>query len=99
MPLTRAQQFVCLCHRADAPIECRNKLCDRSTRLLRLGYDSADGRERVLYAMVELGHQQALLLLNPFALGHVNGDADNAKRASISVIGNETARLDPSQLA
>ena len=64
-----------------------------------VGDDSADGRECVLDAMVELGQQSALLFLHPFALGYVNADADNSVWVSSAAKGKETARLDPSQLA
>ena len=99
MPPTGAQQFVCRCHRANASIERRYEIGDRSAPLPRVGDDSADGRECVLDAMVELGQQSALLFLHPFALGYVNADADDSVRVSFAAIGNETARLDPSQLA
>ena len=64
-----------------------------------LGDDSADSRECVLDAMVELGQQSALLFLHPFALGYVNADADDSVWVSSAAKGKETARLDPSQLA
>jgi hypothetical protein len=43
--------------------------------------------------------QRALLFLCSFARGYVNADADDSVRASFAVIGNETARLDPTHLA
>ena len=58
-----------------------------------------DGRECILDAMVELGQQSDLLFLHPFALGYVNADADDSVRASFAIVGNETARLDPTHFA
>src|SRR5262249_43544343 len=94
-----AQQFVGRCHRANAPVQSRDKIGDRSAPLPSVGNESADGRECVLDAMVELGQQGALLFLHPFAFGYVNADADNSVRASYVVIQNETACFDPSHFA
>src|SRR5262245_20018494 len=71
----------------------------RTLRVLGLGDDSADGREHVLYAMVELRNKYALLFLHPFALGYVNADAHDAVWMFSAAKGNETAGLNPSQLA
>jgi hypothetical protein len=49
--------------------------------------------------MVELGEQRALLFLCSFALTDVDADADYPQRTTFSSVGNETARLDPSELA
>ena len=49
--------------------------------------------------MVELGQQIALLFLHLFALGYINANADDSLWVSTAAKGNETARLDPSQLA
>ena len=49
--------------------------------------------------MVEFSNQLPLLFLDPFALGYIDADADDTMRSSFAVIGNETARLDPSQFA
>ena len=81
------------------PSSAATKSLHRAAGLHRVGGDCADGRERVLDAMVQLGQQSALLFLDPFALGYVNADADDSVRLSSVAKGNETARLDPSQLA
>ena len=49
--------------------------------------------------MVEFGQQSPLVFLHPFALGYVDANADDALWVSTAAKGNETARLDPSQLA
>src|SRR5262245_14419779 len=99
IPPAGAQQLVCCCHRANASIERRYEIGDRSAALPGVGNNSADGRERVLDAMVELGQQSALLFLHPLALGDVNADADDSVWVASAAKGKETARLDPSQLA
>ena len=99
MPPTGAQQFVRRCHRANASIERRCEIGNGSAPLPGVGDDSADGGKCVLDAMVELGQQSALLFLHPFALGYVDADADDAVWLSFAIVGNETARLDPSHLA
>ena len=60
---------------------------------------TADGREDVLDAMVELGDQHALLILCQLTLGDINVDTNHPVRAPISGVGNETSRLDPANLA
>ena len=87
------------CHRANASIERRYEIGDRSAPLLSVGDDSADGREGVLDTMVQFGQQSALLFLHAFALGYVNADADHSVGLTCTAEGDETARLDPSQLA
>ena len=61
--------------------------------------DRTDRREYVLNAMVELGEQRALLFLCSFALTDVDADADYPQRTTFSSVGNETACLNPSDLA
>src|SRR5262245_21766602 len=82
-----------------AAIERSNEIGKRTPRVLRLGDDCADGCQHVFYAMVELRNKRALLFLHPFPFGHVNADADDSVRASFTVIGNETAGLNPAHLA
>src|SRR5262245_50364737 len=95
MPSMGAQQFVCRCHRANASIERRYEIGDRSAPLPGMGNNGADGRECVLDAMVELGGQSALLFVHPFALGDVDVHADQASCVTGLVILYRTARLDP----
>src|SRR5262249_31427135 len=61
VPSMRAQQFVCRCHRANASIERRYEISNRSASLPSVRNNSADGRECVLNAMVQLAHDE----LNP----------------------------------
>jgi hypothetical protein len=65
----------------------------------RLRGDCLDGGKHVLYAMVELGDQPALLVLCPFSLRDINVDADQARWMPIAVVGNEATRFDPPRVA
>src|SRR5262245_58093157 len=49
--------------------------------------------------MIELGDQQALILLSFSALGHIDVDARHALGATGVVIGDEAARFDPPDFA
>src|SRR5262245_3428221 len=53
-PSTGAQQLLCCRHRADAPVESRHEIGDRSITTGSLGNNGTDGREGVLDPMVEL---------------------------------------------
>src|SRR5262249_55687617 len=71
----------------------------RTARDQRLGDNGADGCKHILYAMVEFRDKNALLFLDPFSLGYIYADTDDSMRMSITVVSNETARLDPTHLA
>src|SRR5262245_10054280 len=47
--------------------------------------------------MVEFGHQNALTILSPLALGDVDVDADHSLRIAVSIVQDEAVRLDPTQ--
>ena len=74
-------------------------MLNRTGRVHCVSGDCLHGREHVFDAMVEFSNQLPLLFLDPFALGYIDADADDTMRSSFAVIGNETARLDPSHLA
>src|SRR5262245_40473520 len=94
-----AQKLVRRAHRANAAVERSYKMLHRAAAVHGVDSDGLNGREHVLDAMVELGNQLALLLFHLLALSYVDADANNAMRASLTVIGNETACLNPSHLA
>jgi hypothetical protein len=94
-PSTGAQQFVCCCQRAKAPLERCREFGDRSAPLHCVGNDSVDGRKCILHAVIELGDQYAFAFLCPLALSHVDVDANHSAWVTIGIIGDETAPLDP----
>src|SRR5262245_5093728 len=95
MPPMGAQQFVCRCHRANASIERRYEIGDRSGPVPGVRDNRADGRERVLNAVVKFSIQDFAGLFGSLALGDVNVHADQASRVTGLVILYETAGLDP----
>src|SRR5262245_27301197 len=95
MPSMGAQQFVCRCHRSNAPIKCRSEISNRSDPLPRVGNDSSDGRERVFDAVVEFSIQDFARLFGSLTLGDVDVHADQAFCVTGLIILYETARLDP----
>jgi hypothetical protein len=61
--------------------------------------NGAYGREHILDAVIELSKQCALVLMSPFALGDVNANAHHSLWSTVTPVRNETAFLDPSNLA
>src|SRR6476660_5925098 len=78
-----------------ALVQRRHELCVRTTGFLRLRDDSANSRKHVLDAMTELSTERALMFFRAFALRDVDVHADQPAWASIIVVGNQTARIDP----
>src|SRR5262245_14219919 len=99
VPSTGAQQLVCCCHRANAPVESRYEIGHRSIPNRSLGNNGADGSEGVLDTMVELRDQCALVFLCALALSHVDVDAYHPFRMPFFIVGDRTASFDPTDLA
>ena len=55
--------------------------------------DGANGREHILDAMVELGHQHALAFVCPLAISDVDVDANKPLGTPIAVVSNEGREL------
>src|SRR5215475_11863289 len=83
------------CHRANASIERRYEISDRSAPLPGVRDDSGDGCERVFDTVVEFGIQDLTGLFGSLALGDVDVYADQALCVAGLVILYKTARLDP----
>src|SRR5262245_9314369 len=68
-------------HRSNAAVECSDKVSHRAAGFLRTSDDSRNNREHVLDAMVELGNEQALVLLRLLVLSDVSRQALDAQQA------------------
>src|SRR6476620_8674786 len=87
------------CHRPNSAVERSYEVAHGAAGLQGLTGDGANGREHVLYAMVELSKQQSLLFLCPLTLSDVDVDPNEPLGAPVITVGNETTRLDPPNLA
>src|SRR5215475_9753814 len=86
---------MCCCHRANASLECRSEISDRSAPLPTVRDDSGDSCERVFDAVVEFGIQNFAGLFGSLALADVDVHANQTFCVTGLIILYETARLDP----
>jgi hypothetical protein len=89
LPATLPQEQVGGHHGLDAPVEYSDKLVHRAAALARGLDDYGHTREHVLDAVVELGHQHALVLFSALALGNIDNGGQHPMLA-VSLNGTET---------
>jgi hypothetical protein len=93
--MTSTQQGVRIRQRVDATREHVEKLIGRPATLPGALRDRGDACEHILYAMVELGDQQGLVLLGFSAFGYINVNTRHALGATGMVVGNEASCFNP----
>jgi signal transduction histidine kinase len=99
LPMAPAQESVRIRQRIDAIVERVYELVRRSAALPGALRDRGDAGEHILHAMVQLGDQQALVLLGFSAFGHINVNPRHALGATGMVVGNEASRFNPPDLS